>query len=116
VVDYTKKSHKLGDNWTKGVPIEVIPMSYVVAKNNIEKMFGGNAVLRMAKSKVGPLITDNSNFILDWKFPESNNSYDWNDINTKIKLIPGVVETGLFIDMTAKVYFGNADGSVQTSL
>lgn len=112
VGDYTKRVDSLGENWKKGIPIEVIPMSYAVVKRTIEAQLGGCAELRMAKSKAGPLVTDNSNFILDWKFPQSQNN--WKQIDTTIKMIPGVVETGLFIGMATKVYFGNQDGSVST--
>lgn len=112
IADYTKNSQQLGQKWTKGIPIEVIPMSYVVVKNKIEQLFGGQAVLRMAKAKAGPLVTDNSNFVLDWQF-DSSKPNDWSSINTTLSLIPGVVETGLFIGMTSKVYFGNEDGSVK---
>lgn len=111
VADYSKRSAFLGQNWTKGLPIEVIPMSYVLVKNKIEKALGGVAELRMAKAKAGPVVTDNGNFILDWKFvPEK--TIDWEVINTKLSLIPGVVETGLFIRMADKCYFGNQDGTV----
>lgn len=34
----------------------------------------------------GPVVTDNSNFILDWKFEHSQN---WKEVNTAIKMIPG---------------------------
>ncbi|XP_017483887.1 PREDICTED: ribose-5-phosphate isomerase-like [Rhagoletis zephyria] len=113
VADYTKRASFLGEQWQKGIPIEVIPMSYKLVQKTIESRLGGSAELRMAKAKAGPLVTDNSNFILDWKFAPSV-SNDWKEINTTIKLIPGVVETGLFIGMTSKVYFGNQDGTVST--
>lgn len=113
VADYTKKAVSLGDQWKKGVPIEVIPMSYKLVQKTIESRLGGSAELRMAKAKAGPLVTDNSNFILDWKFTSSPTN-NWTEINTVIKLIPGVVETGLFIGMASKVYFGNQDGTVST--
>ncbi len=112
IADFTKNSKRLGQNWTKGVPIEVIPMSHIIVKKKIEKLFGGVAELRMAKAKAGPVVTDNGNFIIDWKFELSPNDLDWNHINTSIKMIAGVVETGLFIGMTNKVYFGNKDGTI----
>lgn len=34
----------------------------------------------------GPVVTDNSNFILDWKFEQAQN---WKEVNTAIKMIPG---------------------------
>ncbi|KAF3845131.1 hypothetical protein F7725_008294 [Dissostichus mawsoni] len=76
----------------------------------IAKRFGGEANLRMAVSKAGPVVTDNSNFILDWKFERAEN---WKEVNTAIKMIPGVVETGLFIGMAERAYFGMEDGTVQ---
>lgn len=32
------------------------------------------------------MVTDNSNFILDWKFEQAQN---WKEVNTAIKMIPG---------------------------
>lgn len=110
IADYTKDSNLLGDQWKKGIPIEVAPMSYVPIKKRIEKTYGGQAVLRMALAKAGPLVTDNGNFILDWK--DFKQDGDWEKINTELMLIPGLVETGLFIKMAAKAYFGMQNGKV----
>lgn len=110
IADYTKNSSRLGDQYKKGIPIEVVPLAYVPVKNKIKQVFGGEPGLRMAVAKAGPVITDNGNFILDWKdYPQDVN---WESINQEIKLIPGVVETGLFIGMAKKAYFGLADGSI----
>ncbi|NWX87084.1 RPIA isomerase, partial [Nothoprocta ornata] len=109
IADYRKKSKSLGEHWKKGIPIEVIPMAYVPVSRTLTKNFGGAAELRMAVSKAGPVVTDNGNFILDWKF---DTVHKWSEVNTAIKMIPGVVETGLFIDMAQQVYFGMQDGSV----
>uniref|UniRef100_A0A9J8B845 ribose-5-phosphate isomerase n=1 Tax=Cyprinus carpio carpio TaxID=630221 RepID=A0A9J8B845_CYPCA len=111
IADYRKDSKALGQQWKKGVPVEVIPMAYVPVSRAIARRFGGEAVLRMAVSKAGPVVTDNSNFILDWKFEHAQN---WKEVNTAIKMIPGVVETGLFVGMAERVYFGMEDGRVKT--
>ncbi|PWA29694.1 hypothetical protein CCH79_00007812 [Gambusia affinis] len=135
IADYRKDSRALGEQWKKGVPIEVIPMAYVPVSRVIAKRFGGEVNLRMAVSKAvktrvrrrsrafaapftlsvlsglqGPVVTDNSNFILDWKFEHIQN---WSEVNTAIKMIPGVVETGLFVNMAERAYFGMEDGSVK---
>ncbi|XP_038160592.1 ribose-5-phosphate isomerase [Cyprinodon tularosa] len=110
IADYRKDSDALGQQWKKGVPIEVIPMAYVPVSRTIAKHFGGEVSLRMAVSKAGPVVTDNSNFILDWKFEHTHN---WKEVNTAIKMIPGVVETGLFVNMAQQAYFGMEDGSVK---
>ncbi|NXG51479.1 RPIA isomerase, partial [Psilopogon haemacephalus] len=109
IADYRKRSQSLGEHWKKGIPIEVIPMAYVPVSRALSRSFGGSAELRMAISKAGPVVTDNGNFILDWKFDKV---HDWREVNTAIKMIPGVVETGLFLGMAQAVYFGLEDGSV----
>lgn len=113
IADYTKNSEKLGEQYRKGVPIEVVPMAYVPIREKIQKLFGGELKLRMAVAKAGPCVTDNGNFILDWNFPQDVD-FNWTDVNRDLLLIPGVVETGLFVNMATKAYFGMADGSVKT--
>lgn len=113
IADYTKDSKKLGDRYKKGIPIEVISMAYVPIKNKIIAMFGGEIKLRSAVAKAGPVVTDNGNFILDWMFP--NQDLDWEKVNNAIKMIPGVVETGLFVKMCSKAYFGQPEGTVVES-
>ncbi|KAG7235786.1 hypothetical protein INR49_002173 [Caranx melampygus] len=77
-----------------------------------EKIVAGCAkhFVVIADYRFGPVVTDNSNFILDWKFEQAQN---WKEVNTAIKMIPGVVETGLFVGMAERAYFGMEDGSVQ---
>lgn len=50
----------------------MIPAAYVPVMNQIKKL-GGAPVLRMAKSKAGPVVTDNGNFIVDANFGEISN-------------------------------------------
>ncbi|XP_016003262.1 ribose-5-phosphate isomerase isoform X3 [Rousettus aegyptiacus] len=109
IADFRKDSTNLGDQWHKGIPIEVIPMAYVPVSRAVTRKFGGMIELRMAVNKAGPVVTDNGNFILDWKF---DRVHKWSEVNTTIKMIPGVVDTGLFINMAERVYFGMQDGSV----
>lgn len=111
IADYTKNSTRLGDQYKKGIPIEVVPMAYVPIKNKIHKVYGGNLELRMAVAKAGPVVTDNGNFILDWKNYDQNNN--WEQVNNAICSMAGVVETGLFVRMASKAYFGMTDGTVK---
>lgn len=110
IADFRKNSEKLGMTWKQGVPIEVIPMAYFPIMKKLKKL-GGNPVLRMAKSKSGPLITDNGNFIIDVDFGQIDNP---NELNKKILPIPGIVDTGLFIGMVSKAYIGLENGEVLT--
>uniref|UniRef100_A0A182WF58 ribose-5-phosphate isomerase n=1 Tax=Anopheles minimus TaxID=112268 RepID=A0A182WF58_9DIPT len=111
IADYTKDSVKLGQQYRKGIPVEVAPMAYVPIKNKVESRFGGSLKLRMAVAKAGPVVTDNGNFILDWNFPDEK-EHDWDAVNREIMMIPGVVDTGLFVGMASKAYFGQKDGTV----
>lgn len=113
VADDSKKSTFLGQKWTKGVPIEVSSFAFQMVKHKIETNLGGTAVLRMASKKAGPVVTDNGNFILDWQFnpaPERTTE-QWKEINTTLCLIPGVLETGLFVDMAISAFVGSSDGT-----
>lgn len=110
IADYTKDSVMLGDRYKKGIPIEVIPMAYVPIKQKIHSLFGGEVKLRVAVAKAGPVVTDNGNFILDWCFTKQD--LNWGKVNIAIKMIPGVVETGLFVNMCQKAYFGQAEGNI----
>lgn len=110
IADYTKDSKKLGDRYKKGIPIEVVPIAYIPIKNKIIGLYGGDIKLRSAIAKAGPVVTDNGNFILDWMF--TNQDLDWEKVSNVIKMLPGVVEIGLFVKMCEKAYFGQAEGTV----
>lgn len=111
IADFTKDCQRLGELWLqKGIPIEVAPMAYVPIQRSIEARFGGEAKLRMAIAKAGPCVTDNGNFILDWK--NFSLDQDWPALNAVLLQTPGVMETGLFLGMAQRAYFGMHDGSV----
>ncbi|XP_067949094.1 ribose-5-phosphate isomerase-like isoform X2 [Watersipora subatra] len=112
VADFRKNSANLGEKWKKGVPIEVLPFTYRTLMTRIESSLGGKAVLRMAQHKAGPVITDNGNFILDWVFDSCQG--DWSSTNVTLKMMPGVIETGLFCGMASAVYIGMEDGTVKS--
>lgn len=111
VADYRKRSPELlGTNWTKGVPIEVVPNAYVKVTKELEKLGSTNVILRSGgSSKAGPVITDNNNFLIDADFGKIDNPIK---LHHSIKAICGVVETGLFCDMAIKAYFGEENGEV----
>lgn len=90
IADFRKDSKNLGDQWHKGIPIEVIPMAYVPVSRAVTRKFGGEVQLRMAVHKAGPVVTDNGNFILDWKF---DRAHKWSEVNIAIKMIPGNVSS-----------------------
>ena len=109
IADYSKKSKILGENWHKGVPIEIIPLALVPIMTKLEKL-DGVPILRMAKAKAGPIVTDNGNFIIDVDFGRIENPFD---LNLKILQISGVVDSGLFLGMAKIAYIGQKDGTVK---
>jgi len=108
IVDQQKKVKRLGENG-QVVPVEVLPFAISLVKKKLADI-GGKTNLREGKGKLGPTITDNGNAILDTAFGAIENPAE---LAVKIKMIPGVVETGLFIDLTDIVYVGSTDGSVE---
>jgi len=48
---FRKNSQKLGEQYKKGIPIEVVPMAYVPIQSKIKDTYGGIIKIRMALSK-----------------------------------------------------------------
>ncbi len=107
IVDEKKRSTKLGEKWA--VPIEVVPMALKPVMNRLESM-GAKPSLRMAVKKMGPVITDNGNFIIDANFGTID---DPAGLEITLNNIPGVVENGLFPGMASVVYLGKMDGTIE---
>ena len=79
------------------LPIEVIPFGWKITAQSIESL-GCKAILRKKEEEI--FVTDNQNYILDCDFSEIHHP---EQLNNTLKSIVGVVETGLFINMTKKV-------------
>jgi ribose 5-phosphate isomerase A len=100
IADETKLVNKLGTNHP--VPVEVLPFALGSITLKI-KRFGMRPILRTGTGKVGPIVTDNGNFIIDlWGKPIDNPR----QLDTKLRSIPGIVETGLFLGIADIVYAG----------
>lgn len=92
---------------------------YAPVLNWIKRQEGGEIELRTnSKEQFDPFITDNNNFILDWNFPKNKyvTTEDLAALHTRLILLPGVVETGLFIGVAERAYFATADGNVTLRL
>ncbi|HID08104.1 MAG TPA: ribose 5-phosphate isomerase A, partial [Armatimonadetes bacterium] len=106
IVDESKLVEALATNFL--IPIEVLPFSIGMVRRKLLDM-GITPILREAERKMGPLVTDNGNFIFDLKFPEPIS--DPASIDIQLKMIPGIIETGLFVNMTDEVHVGTNDRS-----
>jgi len=107
VVDETKLVKNL--NKVFPLPVEVLPSAWKQVKDTISKM-DGIATLRMAEKKAGPVVTDEGNLILDVLF--NDGIKDPKSTEMLINNIPGVLENGLFIDLTDKVLVGKIDKNI----
>ncbi|MGQ9530832.1 MAG: ribose 5-phosphate isomerase A [Candidatus Bathycorpusculaceae bacterium] len=103
VADESKMVKILGEN-NHPVPIEIVPFALPFIVRKIEEI-GGKPIIREGAKKVGPVITDNGNMLIDSNFGLIR---DPAELENKLKVLPGVVETGLFVKMADVVYLGTA--------
>ncbi len=91
----------------KKVPVEILKYGYAVTIENLKK-FAVSAELR----KIGDSIfnTDNENYIVDLII---NKNEKPDEMNIKIKSIPGVVEHGIFLGIADFALIAKNDGSVE---
>ncbi len=73
------------------IPVEVTPVALHIAEEGLRKLGAEEVVLRLAKSKDGPMITEAGNITLDCRF-----AHVAPDLEKQIKSIVGVIESGLF--------------------
>jgi len=106
VVDERKIAHRLGSGQV--VPVEVIPFAHRFVMGRLAEL-GGKPELRRNKGS-SPVMTDNGNFVIDVDFGPIK---DVHALDGQLKSIPGLVETGLFLDLTDRVYIGLNDGKVK---
>ncbi len=105
IADESKKTDFLGANG-QPVPVEVLPFALPLVERYVRKM-KGKPVLREGKGKVGPVVTDIGNVILDVDFGPLEKPAE---LAQKLKALSGVVETGLFVGLTNLVYVGTPSG------
>ncbi len=98
---------KLTDNLARAcaIPVEVIPEARIVVEKGLQKLGATEIILRPATGKHGPIITEAGNIILDVQMPSISQ-----DMESKIKSIVGVVESGLFIGYSDEVIVASKDG------
>ena len=106
VVDQTKLVKNLNEEFP--LPVEVLPSAWKQVKDVIEDM-DAQCKLRLAEKKAGPVVTDEGNLILDVLFNGGINNPK--EIELQINNIPGVLENGLFVDLTYKVLVGKVENN-----
>lgn len=100
IVDDSKLVNKLG---SFPLPVEVVPFAARKLLVKFEQM-KLNPVIRKSENK--NFITDSGHFIIDCRIGEID---DVRSLEKELKMIPGVVEVGLFIDIADYVIIGYSD-------
>jgi ribose 5-phosphate isomerase A len=101
VVDSTKLVDTLNLGFL--LPVEVLPGAWRQVQGQLKEM-GADAQLRMAVRKAGPVVTDQGNVVLDAKFVGGITNPA--ALEKEINNLPGVLENGLFVDITDQVLVG----------
>jgi ribose 5-phosphate isomerase A len=83
--------------------VEVLPGAWRQVQGQLKEM-GADAQLRMAVRKAGPVVTDQGNLVLDAKF--AGGITNPSALEKEINNLPGVLENGLFVDITDQVLVG----------
>lgn len=96
LVDSSKFVTYLGEKFA--APIEVDPRAVNLVEEELLKLGANEINLRLAVSKDGPVITEAGNLILDVRFNKITSDYE-----KEIKSIPGVIESGLFINYNVEI-------------
>ncbi|MCD6264111.1 ribose-5-phosphate isomerase A, partial [Candidatus Bathyarchaeota archaeon] len=104
VVDEGKLAEVLGVGQV--VPLEVLPFASAFVLRRVGER-ARSVHLRVGSGKVGPVVTDNGNFLLDADFGPIEEA---EELEAWLRSIPGVVETGLFLGLADIVYVGTRKG------
>lgn len=106
VADKSKLVERIGTNFA--IPIEVMPFAWKAAKHSLEAA-GGVGDLRQNSAKDGLSISSHGSLVLDMSFDKSISE---SALNQLINNIPGVVEHGIFHQLTSAVLIAG-DGKVE---
>lgn len=90
------------------LPVEVVPYGWNQVQRKIETLGCSSVVLRVRNEKT--YVTDHQHLILDCHFNEIIHP---DELNAKIKSIPGVVDTGLFLHLAKTAIISYPDGTVK---
>ncbi|HSV42703.1 MAG TPA: ribose-5-phosphate isomerase RpiA [Methanomassiliicoccales archaeon] len=101
IVDESKIVSKLGTR--SPLPVEVVQFGHKRTRWHIEAL-GCRPVLR---GGAAPFVSDNGNLIYDCHFQGIENAPD---LEERLNKIPGVVESGLFLNMATKVVVASDKG------
>lgn len=100
---------KFVKNFTRAVPVEIHPLARISAPVAIKRL-GGVAKVRSLERGY-PFFTENGNIILDCDFGTIRSP---KTLTQKIKQIPGVLESGIFLQKPDVIYKAKPGGKFET--
>jgi ribose 5-phosphate isomerase A len=104
IADQTKVTDVLGRD--QPIYLEIHPMAVNPVSRKLRNM-GAKPSIRQAVGKLGPVVTDNGNNLIDADFgPIHNPGY----LNARLHSVQGIMETGLFIGYAQIAYIGTKNG------
>lgn len=103
IVDESKVVQDLGVGCP--VPVEVVPEALVLAEQGVRMLGATQVNIRSGTGKHGPVITERGNIIIDVTFARITDK-----LETQIKTLIGVVDSGLFIGYAAEVLVAGPNG------
>lgn len=103
VVDESKLVRQLGTR--SPLPVEVIPFAWRTLLDPLRAM---GAEFELRRKGGDPFVTDSGHYILDCEFP--GGIADPGRVESRLRALPAVVESGLFIGMADTVVVGRAGG------
>lgn len=109
LVDESKKVPTLGTKCP--IVVEIVPFGFTKTLERINTMTPkpNKAVLRKGSGKMGFVITDNNNYLVDVYFTDNDlKAIDFEDFEKQLNLLPGVVETGLFASPADVVFIATS--------
>ncbi|MBE2185187.1 MAG: ribose-5-phosphate isomerase RpiA [Rhodothermales bacterium] len=105
LVDASKRVPRLGTKMP--VPVEVLPMAVTPVAAILEAL-GATVAVREGSGKDGPVVTDQGLWILDASF--DGGLTDPAITAAAIKIVPGVLDHGLFVGMATDVLVASPEG------
>jgi ribose 5-phosphate isomerase A len=111
IADASKQVAKLGKF---PLPVEVVRFGVTATRNMISALAAeagceGDIVMRVGRDQQ-PFVTDGGNYIFDCSF---GSIADAEALDAMLKLIPGVVENGLFLGIASKAIIARPDGVIE---
>lgn len=103
LIDQSKHVQRIGQNFP--IPIEVMPFAWQLVQHSLT-CIGGEGSLR--RNGDGLFVTSHGSLVLDTTFDAT---IDGTALDGQLNAIPGIVEHGIFANLTTAVFCGH-DGTV----